>query len=147
MQETGVGPCTIPSHPSDIERIPVFIRTGSILPVNLGDSMHLGSPTGVRGVGYRNLSFLITGVPTQQWTFTDDEGVRIRFDPNDDGLYVIADAVAVDHVYLITLGHGEHGQHEGAGRQYRAIWAAGGRRAEVVRLDAESLVQGFRLQL
>lgn len=147
MQETGVGPCTIPSHPSDIERIPVFIRTGSILPVNLGDSMHLGSPTGVRGVGYRNLSFLITGVPTQEWTFTDDEGVRIRFDPNDDGLYVIADAVAVDHVYLITLGHGEHGQHEGAGRQYRAIWAAGGRRAEVVRLDAESLVQGFRLQL
>jgi len=145
LEEIGAGPCTIPSYPSDIERIPVFIRTGSILPVNLGDSMHLGSPTGVRGVGYRNLSFLITGVPTQQWTFTDDEGVRIRFDPNDDGLYVIADAVGtLRHVHLLVL---EPDRRQCAGRRGQAVWATGGREAKVVRFGIEDLTQGILLPL
>lgn len=148
LEEIGVGPCTIPSYPSDIEKIPVFIRRGAILPINLGDSMHLGSSAGACGVGYRNLSFLITGMPAQEWIFTDDEGTKIRFAPRDDGLYVTADcAVSVNHVHLLILEHGEHGQRKCAGRQCQAIWAAGGRRAEVVRLDVESLIQGVQLPL
>ncbi len=145
LEEIGVGPCTMPSYPSDIERIPVFIRAGAILPMNLGDSMHLGSPTGIRGVGYRNLSFLITGRPTEEWTFTDDEGTGIRFVPGDDGLRVVADAVGtLRHVHLLILGPLGH---ESAGRQSRALWADGGRAAEVARFDIESLVQGVLLPI
>jgi alpha-glucosidase (family GH31 glycosyl hydrolase) len=143
LQETQAGPCTMLNHPSDIERIPVFIRAGAILPINLGDDMHLGSPTGVRGTGYRNLSFLITSTPPQEWTFADDEGARIRFVPCDDGLCVIADAAgAVRHVHLLFLGSG---QRERAGHQRRAVWADGGRKADMVRLDIESLIQGVSL--
>jgi alpha-glucosidase (family GH31 glycosyl hydrolase) len=145
LEETGVGPCTIPGYPSDIERIPVFIRAGAILPMNLGDSMHLGSPTGIRGVGYGNLSFLVTGTPTQEWTFTDDEGARIRFAPNDDGLRVIADAVGIlRHVHLLILGPCGH---EYAGNQSRAVWATRGREAKAVRYGIESLTQGILLPL
>ncbi len=148
LEETGVGPCTMPSYPSGIERIPVFIRKGAIVPINLGDSMHLGSPTDVRGIGYRNLSFLVTGMPAQEWVFTDDEGTRIRFDRDDEGLYLIADcAGAVGHVHLLILGHSEHGQRECTSRQSRAVWAAGGRKVEVVRFGIESLIQGIRLPL
>jgi len=148
FEEIGTGPCTMPSYPSDIGKIPVFVRAGAILPINLGDSMHLGSTTGVRGVGYRNLSFLITGVPAQEWVFTDDEGTRIRFVPGDDGLYVVADGVrSVSHVHLLILKHGEHGQRERADRQCRTVWAAGGRMADVARLEAESMMRGVLLPL
>jgi len=145
LEEIGTGPSTMPSYPSDIERIPVFIRKGAILPINLGDSMHLGSPTGIRGVGYANLSFLVTGTPAQEFAFTDDEGARIRFTPNDDGLHIIADAAgSVRHVHLLILGSCGRVR---AGGHNRAVWAEGGREAEVVRLEIESLVQGVRLPL
>ena len=128
----------MPSYPSDIERIPVFIRKGAILPINLGDSMHLGSPTGIRGVGYANLSFLVTGTPAQEFAFTDDEGARIRFTPNDDGLHIIADAAgSVRHVHLLILGSCGRVR---AGGHNRAVWAEGGREAEVVRIEMERLV-------
>ena len=145
LEETGAGPCTIPSYPGDVERIPVFIRKGAILPINLGDSMHLGSPTGVRGVEYRNLSFLVTGTPAQEWIFTDDEGARIRFSPNDDGLHIIADAVGtLRHVHLLVL---ESGRCQCASRRSRAVWATGGSEARVVRCGIESLMQGILLPL
>lgn len=145
LEETGVGPCTIPGYPSDLDRIPVFIRKDAILPVNLGDSMRLGSPTGIRGVGYANLSFLVTGTPAQEWAFTDDEGARIRFAPNDDGLRIIADAAGtVRHVHVLILGSCGRVR---AGGHNRAVLAEGGREAEVVRLEIESLVQGVRLPL
>lgn len=145
LDEIGVGPLTISSYPSDIGRIPVFIRAGAILPLNLGDSMHLSDSTGVRGVGYRNLSFLITGTPAQEWIFTDDEGARIRFTPVDDGLHIIADSTGtVRHVHLLILASCGRVR---AGGHSRAVWAEGGREAEVVRLEIESLVKGVRLPL
>jgi alpha-glucosidase (family GH31 glycosyl hydrolase) len=50
--------------------IPVFVRGGSVLPLNLGESLELGSPVGNRFTGYRQLSFWIfprSGDACQEW--------------------------------------------------------------------------------
>lgn len=144
LDETTAGPCTIFGYLSDIHTIPVFIRQGAILPINLGDSMHLGNPTGIRGTGYRNLSFLITGKPAAEWVFADDGGTNITFTPCQDGLYVKANAVgSVRHVYLLIPVACRNNQACGP----RAVWPTGDRRAEVIRFSIEDLMQGIRFPL
>jgi alpha-D-xyloside xylohydrolase len=142
LEEIVAGPCTISGYPSDLHTVPVFIRRGAILPINLGDNMYLGEPTGVRGMGYRNLSFLITGKPTEEWVFADDEGTNITFTPCGDELYVKADAVsAIGHVYLLLPVAGRSKQAHGP----RTVWATGGRGADVIRFSVEDLMQGIRV--
>ena len=46
-------------YPSDLEVIPIFLRRGAVLPLNLGDSFRLGRSSGVKGAAYGRLCFLI----------------------------------------------------------------------------------------
>jgi alpha-glucosidase (family GH31 glycosyl hydrolase) len=141
LEEIAAGPCTMSSYPSDIHMIPVFVREGAIIPINLGDNMYLGDSTGVRGMGHKNLSFLITGKPTQEWVFADDDGTNIVFTPYEDGLCVRANTVgAVRDVSLLILG--TDCGNQACGR--RTVWATGGVEAEVIRLNTEDLMRGFR---
>lgn len=56
-----------------IDRIPVFIRRGSAIALNLNDSLKLGSKVGNRMDGYTNLCLYLTGL-FGKYHFIDDLG-------------------------------------------------------------------------
>lgn len=60
------------------ERLPVFLREGCGLALNLDDSLTLGSPVGNRVDGYCRLHFLLAG-QTGTYMFRDDLGTTLRF--------------------------------------------------------------------
>ena len=55
-----------------MERIPVFIREGGCIAVNLDNTLELGSDVGNKTNGYKNLCFYITGA-VGEYHFKDDE--------------------------------------------------------------------------
>lgn len=57
-------------------RIPVYLREGGAVALNLGDNLKLGSDVG-NGIEYKNLCFYITG-NCGETDFGDDKGNRIR---------------------------------------------------------------------
>ena len=54
------------------DRIPVFIREGGCIALNLGDTLQLGSDVGSKTSGYKKLCFYITG-PEGEYHFRDEE--------------------------------------------------------------------------
>lgn len=63
-----------------MERIPVFVRDGAVLPVNLADSGLMGSQSEEAGVGndlgsYKQLAFLCFG--RDSFEYADDLGVQL----------------------------------------------------------------------
>lgn len=59
------------------ERIPVFLREGGCIALNLDDSLTLGSDVGNKTSGYQNLCFYVTG-PEGEYHFQDDENNEIH---------------------------------------------------------------------
>lgn len=63
-----------------VERIPIFVRDGVALPINMSSSKVIGSQSGSAGVGndvtsYDQLAFLCFGAGSCQ--FSDDQGVQL----------------------------------------------------------------------
>lgn len=58
------------------DRIPVFLREGGCLALNLGNSLELGTDVGNETSGYNNLCFYITG-EEGRYHFLDDENNEI----------------------------------------------------------------------
>lgn len=54
------------------DRIPVFLREGGCIALNLGDTLELGTDVGNRTSGYQNLCFYVTG-EEGEYHFLDDE--------------------------------------------------------------------------
>ena len=65
------------SYAADLDRIPVFIRGGSVILLDLSDRFELGHSHGNRVDGYANLCFLVTGLPSPGYEFEDDLGNRV----------------------------------------------------------------------
>lgn len=89
-------------YPCDLETIPVFIRRGAVLPLNMGDSFGLGRPTGVKGIDYGKLCFLLTGELATDWEYDDGEGNRVRLVPEQAGLSVEISAARQKEIFLLT---------------------------------------------
>lgn len=123
-------------YPCDLEKIPVFVRKGAIIPLNLGDDFALGFPTGVRGTAYRHLSFLVTALPSENWTFTDDEGNEVSFSPAREGLRVTKVRGSLHEIYLL-LPASKPGHRGGTGRS--VVWGDRGKRLSLLRIDEPSL--------
>lgn len=70
---TGYTGKAVIKYPCDLERIPVFIRHNSVIPLNLGEDRQLGNFVGNRLDRYENLCFLIAGKP-DDFKFEDDLG-------------------------------------------------------------------------
>ncbi len=61
-------------YPCGIEKVPVFIKYGSVIPMNLDDEFKLGGFVGNSTKEYSNLCFLITGMEEGAYVFADDLG-------------------------------------------------------------------------
>ena len=131
-------------YPCDIDTVPVFVRKGAIIPLNLGDRFALGCPTGARGTAYNHLTFLVTGCLAEDWTFRDDEGNVLRFSPTDEGLRGTQVRGSLQDAYLLLLPTGDAGTTGDAGQpgDGRFIaWGGRGRRLRLLRL-AEPQLRG-----
>ncbi|MFZ5923975.1 MAG: TIM-barrel domain-containing protein [Bacillota bacterium] len=122
-------------YPSDLEIIPVFLRQGAILPLNLGDGFVFGLPTGARGTAYSHLCFLVPGKPDKGWEFSDDEGNRVRFTPVDEGLRVRLVEGSLSELYLLSPVE----DPEWEGYACRTTWGKRGPRLWVCRVSADRL--------
>ncbi|MGE5598164.1 MAG: TIM-barrel domain-containing protein [Bacteroidota bacterium] len=98
-------------YPCDLDLIPVFIRKGAVLPVNLGETFALGRPTGVKGMAYGRLCFLLTGDLEAPWVYDDGEGCHVLLAPGENGLTV--EMSGVSEIFLIA-GE-EHSEWEAVG--------------------------------
>ncbi|MEA4882420.1 MAG: glycoside hydrolase family 31 protein [Clostridia bacterium] len=129
----------------DLDVIPLFIRKGAIIPMNLGDDLRLGGPIGVRGAGYRNLAFLLTGDPGQEWVFTDDEGVRIRFSPCGDEVLITAESMGnLDHAYLLSRSAVSR-EPSSCDQGGSATWMGGCTCVKAARVERDQLMLGVRV--
>lgn len=80
------------------DRIPVFVRAGAILPLNLGQSLALGSDVGNEVDRYRHLCFKIYGdeVATLTWyDATREEQFHLRAAPQEVMLPPLPDGVTL----------------------------------------------------
>lgn len=68
------------SYAADLDRIPVFIRGGSVIPLDLSDRFELGHSHGNRVDGYGNLCFLVTGLPSPGYESGGGGGGRYEFE-------------------------------------------------------------------
>lgn len=63
----------------DIDKIPVFIKKNSIIPLNLNNKFEIGGYIGNRVDIYSNLCFIVEGEVPEQYQFEDDLGNKIEF--------------------------------------------------------------------
>jgi hypothetical protein len=70
-----------------LDRIPVFARSGSLIPLRFGAEGRFGEDTGNEASGMDGISFLLAG-PTGEGIWTDSKGgaQRISFHTEDDGM-------------------------------------------------------------
>lgn len=61
-------------YPCGIEKVPVFIKQGSVVPMNLDDEFKLGGSVGNSTRKYSNLCFLAAGMEEGAFAFADDLG-------------------------------------------------------------------------
>ncbi|MEW6232059.1 MAG: TIM-barrel domain-containing protein [Chloroflexota bacterium] len=66
------GPTTVNYGVSDLETIPVFVKAGAILPLNLDNNYALGGYVGNSMTGYTQLTFAIYPFGTSSYTWFDD---------------------------------------------------------------------------
>lgn len=76
------------NYSCDIDRIPVFMKNHSVLPLNLNKAFELGGSVGNKIDGYKNLCFLITGIPELGYVFSDDLGNRVFMESCQKGTEV-----------------------------------------------------------
>ena len=69
------------------DRIPVFIREGGCMVLNLDDTLKIGSKLGNKTSGYKNLCFYITG-SEGEYHFKDDEKNELLIKWSDDSYEV-----------------------------------------------------------
>lgn len=105
-------------YPADLDTIPVFVRKGAIVPLNLGRHFALGEPTGERPMRYAHLAFLVAGRPEGDRVFRDDQGNEIRFHADGDRLHVEQVSGSLPAIWLLVAsdGSGWPGFREGSGR-------------------------------
>lgn len=102
-------------YAADLDTIPVFIRRGSVIPLNLSDRFELGHSQDNRADRYQNLCFLVTGLPEEGYEFLDDLGSRVLLKAEGGRIKVWASG-PVDEVYVIVP---DGGLMEGCGRPIR----------------------------
>lgn len=73
------GGCRIQCH-ADWQTLPVFIKDGSVIPMNLGNNLALGSSVGNALDRYQQLSFLIVTSNDLSYQFSDDMGNQVDLD-------------------------------------------------------------------
>jgi alpha-glucosidase (family GH31 glycosyl hydrolase) len=86
------------NYQSDIERIPVFIRNNSVIPLNLDHNFEIGAFVGNNVSSYNDLCFVVTGQIDGEYRFTDDlgnnitlsEGFHAKISGNMDRIYVFS---------------------------------------------------------
>lgn len=83
-----------------LEKIPVFLKAGSILPLNLNNNLKLGGNISNNTDSYENLCFRVYGKLINHYKFIDDLGNSISLSIINNSLQV-ASSLTVDHYYLI----------------------------------------------
>lgn len=87
------------NYPCGIDRIPVFIKSDSVIPMNLNEDFELGGCIGNETGSYKNLCFVIFGRLSGEYAFFDDLGNRVTV--RSDGRGLIAGITGnVDKIYI-----------------------------------------------
>lgn len=74
------------SYSCDIDKIPVFIKNNSVIPMNLNKDFEIGGSIGNAIDRYINLCFVVNGRIDGEYVFTDDLGTCVRITGGPDGL-------------------------------------------------------------
>jgi alpha-glucosidase (family GH31 glycosyl hydrolase) len=87
----------------DLDRIPVFIKSNSILALNLNADFEIGGYIGNDLSSYYRLSYLITGDLKDCYQFRDDLGNKVKIDQgNTVSNLKITGSGELEKVYIIT---------------------------------------------
>ena len=89
----------------DIDRIPVFIKYNSVIPLNLNNEFEIGGTVGNETDKYVNLCFMIVGEIINTYEFSDDLGNRIIFEGQMNCLKTKISG-NIRKIYLLIPGNG-----------------------------------------
>lgn len=85
----------------DLDSIPVFIKKGSIIPLNLNSNFEIGGYIDNSLDTYENLCFITTGKFENEFEYCDDIGNRVIF-CNSEGKLEVNISGSVDRIYLMS---------------------------------------------
>jgi alpha-glucosidase (family GH31 glycosyl hydrolase) len=85
----------------NLERIPVFMKRGAVIPLNLNKDFEIGGHIGNNLNEYEKLCFVLTGELEYTFEFSDDNGNTILFDGRNGGLEVKKTGT-VEKIYLLS---------------------------------------------
>lgn len=72
----------------DIDKIPVFIKNNSVIPMNLNNDFEIGGFIGNETDKYKNLCFIVYGQINGEYVFSDDLGNQVLIGNDERGLNV-----------------------------------------------------------
>lgn len=87
----------------DIDRIPVFVKNNSIIPLNLNNGFEIGGTVGNEVDKYINLCFMIVGEIANTYEFIDDLGNRIILEKENGNIKAIISG-NIKEVNLLMCG-------------------------------------------